>query len=99
MRTKEIPLPFHNNAPDQGPQEEVSQISDTGVENAPRPFKTAVAAKKLNKSKSWLDKARSKGVGPRYIKIGGEVFYTDELLAEYLAAHTRARVWQFGEVA
>ena len=89
-------MPLHNNALDQGPQ---SKTADTGVDNPTRHFKTAVAAKKLNKSKSWLDKARSKGTGPRYIKIGGGVFYTDELIAEYLAAHTRTRVWQFGEVA
>jgi len=92
-------VPFHNNALDQGPQSGTSEISDTGVDNAPRLYKTAVAAKNLGKSKSWLDKARCKGNGPRYVKIGGEVFYSDEWLAEYIAAHVRKRVWQFGDAA
>lgn len=35
----------------------------------------AGAAAYLGKSRSWLDKARMHGRGPRFLRVGGRVFY------------------------
>jgi predicted DNA-binding transcriptional regulator AlpA len=47
------------------------------------------AAKALNVSLSWLAKARLRGDGPRYVKIGRSVRYPKSYIREYLLARTR----------
>lgn len=42
------------------------------------------AAAYLGKSKSWLDRARSEGRGPKYRRVGSRVEYTQAALDEYL---------------
>ncbi|TAA11258.1 DNA-binding protein [Pseudoxanthomonas winnipegensis] len=42
------------------------------------------AAKYLGLSKSTLEKMRHEGRGPRYLKIGGRVFYRRPDLDEYI---------------
>jgi predicted DNA-binding transcriptional regulator AlpA len=49
-----------------------------------------LAAKVLRVSLSWLAKARLRGDGPRYIKIGRSVRYPRSYLREYLRARTRS---------
>lgn len=55
------------------------------------------AAAYLGKSRSWLDKERSAGRGPRLLRIGGRVFYRRADLDAYLetcaleTADTRGR--------
>ena len=48
------------------------------------------AAKLLRVSLSWLAKARLRGDGPRYVKIGRSVRYPRSYLREYLRARTRS---------
>lgn len=40
-------------------------------------------------TKSWLDKARVRGGGPAYVKIGAKVYYRKEDLEGWIAAHQR----------
>lgn len=44
------------------------------------------AAKHIGFSKSWLDKERMAGRGPRYFKIGSRVFYRPADLDSWLAS-------------
>lgn len=44
------------------------------------------AAEYLGKSRSWLDKERSKGRGPKFRRVGGTIEYTQAGLDEYLKA-------------
>ena len=57
---------------------------------------TKGAAERLDVSESWLNHARLTGRGPRYVKLGHLVRYTDEALDEYIQAQTRTKVWDFG---
>jgi predicted DNA-binding transcriptional regulator AlpA len=43
----------------------------------------------LGVSLSWLAKARLRGDGPRYIKIGRAVRYPESAIRDYLKARTR----------
>jgi predicted DNA-binding transcriptional regulator AlpA len=47
------------------------------------------AARLLNVSLSWLAKARMKGDGPRFTKIGRSVKYSESAIREYIKARTR----------
>lgn len=47
-------------------------------------MRTADAAAYLGLSVSTLDKHRSSGTGPRYLKLGGRVFYRRADLDAYL---------------
>jgi predicted DNA-binding transcriptional regulator AlpA len=47
------------------------------------------AAALLNLSASWLAKARLKGDGPAYIKMGGAVRYNSNVLQEWMKAKQR----------
>ncbi len=47
------------------------------------------AAKILGVSESWLAKARLRGDGPAYVKIGRSVRYRDSALRDYIRARTR----------
>lgn len=40
-------------------------------------------------TKSWLDKARVRGGGPAYLKIGSKVYYRKDDLECWIAAHER----------
>ena len=48
------------------------------------------AARVLRVSLSWLAKARLRGEGPRFVKIGRSVRYPESYLREYLKARTRS---------
>jgi predicted DNA-binding transcriptional regulator AlpA len=61
--------------------------------------KTKEAAERIGKSATWLEHARQTGDGPKYLKIGWNVFYRDEDIDEYLASKVRSRVWEFGDAA
>src|SRR3546814_12140154 len=56
------------------------------------------AASFLGLSKSFLDKARIRGDGPHYLKLGSRVLYRTEALQSWLAARerpsTRQETWQ-----
>jgi hypothetical protein len=43
----------------------------------------------LNVSVSWLAKARMRGEGPRFVKIGRVVRYGDGAIQDYIRARTR----------
>jgi predicted DNA-binding transcriptional regulator AlpA len=49
----------------------------------------AHVAKVLGVSMSWLAKARHKGDGPRYVKIGRAVRYGTSALREYIKSSMR----------
>jgi predicted DNA-binding transcriptional regulator AlpA len=44
----------------------------------------------LRVSKSWLDKSRLAGTGPRHVKIGASVRYDLDDLHSYIAARKRS---------
>lgn len=50
---------------------------------------TRTAAKYLGVSPAWLDKARSIGGSPRYIKIGSRIVYRKADLDDFLERHAR----------
>jgi predicted DNA-binding transcriptional regulator AlpA len=50
---------------------------------------TGPAAKMLGESVSWFIKARLRGEGPRYVKIGHSVRYPQSYLREYLQWRTQ----------
>ena len=47
-------------------------------------------ARELRVSDSWLAKARLRGDGPRYVKIGRSVRYPKSYVLEYLRLRTRS---------
>jgi len=46
-------------------------------------------AERLDVSLSWLAKARMRGDGPRFVKIGRAVRYGDGAIGDYIRARTR----------
>jgi hypothetical protein len=55
-------------------------------ETGSRPLRpTKAAAVKLNTSEATLNTWRSRGRGPKYVKIGGKVFYRDEDLDDFIS--------------
>ena len=54
-----------------------------------RLFTPAETAKLLGLSLSWLAKARLRGDGPRYVKVGRLVRYPESAIRDYLKARTR----------
>lgn len=54
---------------------------------APAALPVQNAAEYLGVSKSMLDTWRSRGVGPRYVRLGAKVVYRVEALNDYLMAH------------
>ncbi|RVD68835.1 MAG: helix-turn-helix domain-containing protein [Mesorhizobium sp.] len=61
---------------------------------------TEQTAEAIGTSKSWLEHARQKGTGPKYLKIGANVRYRPEDVAAWLEQQARSRIWQFdGEAA
>jgi hypothetical protein len=47
------------------------------------------AARFLKVSLSWLAKARMRGDGPRYIKFGKSIRYSEAALLDWLKSHQR----------
>jgi predicted DNA-binding transcriptional regulator AlpA len=47
-------------------------------------------AKLLNVSVSWLAKSRLTGTGPRFVKIGRAVRYSESAVREFIKAHMRS---------
>lgn len=57
--------------------------------NEPDPFlDTGSAAKVLNCSKSFLEKKRTTGGGPEFVKLGGLVRYRQSRLLAYAEGNT-----------
>jgi predicted DNA-binding transcriptional regulator AlpA len=48
------------------------------------------AARLLRVSLSWLAKARLRGDGPRFVKIGRSVRYPESFIREYIKMRTRS---------
>jgi predicted DNA-binding transcriptional regulator AlpA len=48
------------------------------------------AARLLRVSLSWLAKARLRGDGPRFVKIGRSVRYPESFIREYIKIRTRS---------
>jgi predicted DNA-binding transcriptional regulator AlpA len=53
------------------------------------------AAKSLRLSVSWLAKARMRGDGPPYVKLGRAVRYGEGGLADWLKSRARSSTSQF----
>jgi predicted DNA-binding transcriptional regulator AlpA len=49
-------------------------------------MRTPQAAEYLGLAASTLDKMRSEGRGPRFLRLGGRIFYRNEDLDAFLAA-------------
>lgn len=68
-------------------------------------LRTADAAKYLERSESWLNHQRSKGLGPRFVRLGVSVRYRRADLDAYLegsvveTADTRQQAARGGKVA
>lgn len=52
------------------------------------------AAERLKVSVSFLAKARMSGLGPRFVRIGRVVRYTEAALRDFMAAQTRTSTSQ-----
>jgi predicted DNA-binding transcriptional regulator AlpA len=50
----------------------------------------AQTAQRLGASTSWLAKARLRGDGPRFVKVGRSVRYPEPYLQDYLRLRTRS---------
>jgi predicted DNA-binding transcriptional regulator AlpA len=54
----------------------------------PRRYKTVTeTAEYLRLSKSWLDHKRTAGHGPRFVKLGGRIFYDVGDLDSWIEQH------------
>jgi hypothetical protein len=53
------------------------------------------AAQRLNVSVSYLAKARMKGTGPKFVRLGRAIRYTDAALDEHETAQTRTSTSQY----
>lgn len=68
-------------------------------------LRTAEAAKYLERSESWLNHLRSKGQGPRFVRLGASVRYRRADLDTYLegsvveTADTRQQAARSGKAA
>lgn len=62
----------------------MSDKSTQAAEAALARFRVSEAAAYLGLSVSTLNKARCAGRGPRYVKVGGRVFYRRQDIDEYL---------------
>jgi hypothetical protein len=58
-------------------------------------FTPKEAARDLKKSVSFLAKARMKGTGPEFIKLGRSVLYSRSALEAYKAARTHTSTAQY----
>jgi predicted DNA-binding transcriptional regulator AlpA len=52
-------------------------------------LKPCETAERLKVSLSWLAKARMRGDGPAYIKIGRNVRYSEAVVLQWMKAHQR----------
>jgi hypothetical protein len=57
-------------------------------------YTQAEAAPKLRKSKSWFERSRWAGNGPRYIKVGRSVLYLGKDLNAWLESQARSNTGQ-----
>jgi predicted DNA-binding transcriptional regulator AlpA len=74
----------------------ISQSSFTGGAAAQKPTTSIMvlltakeAAKTLKVSLSWLAKARMRGDGPPYIKLGRSIRYTEAALIQWMKSRQR----------
>jgi hypothetical protein len=55
-------------------------------------------AERLDVSPSWLAKARMRGDGPRFVKIGRAVRYGDGAIQDYIRSRTRHSTSEDSEI-
>ena len=69
----------------------MTPTNDRSGTSLPEPLLTPPqTGKLLGVSDSWLAKARLRGDGPRYVKIGRSVRYPRSYVLEYLRLRTRS---------
>jgi predicted DNA-binding transcriptional regulator AlpA len=73
-----------------------SQSSPTGIAAVQKPTTPIIvlltakeAAKTLKVSLSWLAKARMRGDGPPYVKVGRAIRYAETALIQWMKSHQR----------
>lgn len=66
-----------------------TQVFDDGAT-----YTQAEAGPILRKSKSWFERSRWAGTGPRYVKVGRSVLYLGKDLNAWLASQTRSNTGQ-----
>ena len=71
------------------PAHEQSFESDQELNGRERLLTTNDAAHRLRLSASWLAKARMRGDGPPYVKLGRSVRYGESALAKWAWSRTR----------
>ena len=54
-------------------------------------MRVSQAAARLGVSKSWLDKSRLLGTGPKFVKIGRRVAYDEDDLDAWVESHKQVR--------
>jgi len=72
-----------------------SYAADTSM-TFPALLKPSAAAQYLSVSKSFLDKARVRGDGPPFSKLGHRVLYRREALDAFILAHERRSTSEVG---
>jgi predicted DNA-binding transcriptional regulator AlpA len=73
-----------------------SQVSLTGGAGSPKPVAPSIvlltakeAARLLKVSLSWLAKARMRGDGPPYVKLGRSIRYAESVLIQWMKGRQR----------
>ena len=61
-----------------------SNVGAGAAAAAPKLITTKECAHRIGKSESWLNKQRSMGRGPKYLRILGGIRYTEEFADEFL---------------
>jgi predicted DNA-binding transcriptional regulator AlpA len=67
----------------------VTVTAGTSVAGADRLLTTKDAADVLRLSTSWLAKARMRGDGPPYVKLGGSIRYLESTFVRWMKVHQR----------
>ena len=67
----------------------VAQIFDDG-----ETYNQVEFVKRVNKSKSWAERSRRNGTGPRYLKVGRSVLYLGKDLNAWLESQARSNTGQ-----
>ena len=79
--------------PEEPPLESIRPISDKRADKAGTGFERMLTPKDesqfLRVSLSWLAKARMRGDGPPYVKVGRAIRYSESALLLWIRAHQR----------
>jgi hypothetical protein len=76
-------------SPNVGAAKAAKSILPSKTIDAEKLYSPKITADLLNMSTSWLAKARLRGDGPRYVKLGRSVKYQGLDLIEYLKSKKR----------